>query len=244
MCENEKLGINICVIWESFQKIWLFVNHWMHLNTRKKIENWHSDALRNFRLACEIVKCLFCYNSRRCSSSPRLRIKRSLGGGFDLKLVTERCVSSWYHDRTCISQKLKCIENVKWFNARSILQNKVIFHNMSSSKKSFQSSENEKWYIFVNNKVWWCILLYSKHGKKFITGHHQNVTRLSSPGNWWDSDRGKLPSYIHGLIVKEVRMFLEDLANLDSTFLHVQSCYQSLKAFKSNCFTRSFCYFF
>ena len=138
--------INICVIWESFQKIWLFVNHWMHLNTRKKIENWHSDALRNFRLACEIVKCLFCYNSRRCS--PRLRIKRSLGGGFDLKLVTERCVSSWYHDRTCISQKLKCIENVKWFNARNILQNKVIFHNMSSSKKSFQSSENEKWYIF------------------------------------------------------------------------------------------------
>ena len=148
MCENEKLGINICVIWESFQKIWLFVNHWMHLNTRKKIENWHSDALRNFRLACEIVKCLFCYNSRRCSSSPRLRIKRSLGGGFDLKLVTERCVSSWYHDRTCISQKLKCIENVKWFNARNILQNKVIFHNMSSSKKSFQSSEHEKWYIF------------------------------------------------------------------------------------------------
>ena len=105
-----------------------------------------------------------------------------------------------------------------------------------------QKTKND--IFFVNNKVWWCILLYSKHGKKFITGHHQNVTRLSSPGNWWDLDRGKLPSYIHGLIVKEVRMFLEDLANLDSTFLHVQSCYQSLKAFKSNCFTRSFCYFF
>ena len=68
--------INICVIWESFQKIWVFVNNWMHLNTRKMIENWHSDALRNFCLACEIVKCLYCYKSRRCS--PRLRIKAPL----------------------------------------------------------------------------------------------------------------------------------------------------------------------
>ena len=70
--------------------------------------------------------------------------------GLDLKLVTERCVSSWYHDRTCISQKLKCIENVKWFYARKSLQNKAIFHHMSSWSESFWSTgtKNRKNDIF------------------------------------------------------------------------------------------------